>query len=426
MRRGLPRPQGRWLGTAVVAVILAVPPTLGVRGAEPSEMPSADFASAPCVAGQPCAVPPDSGPRVWADAEFLLWWVKGAPLSGPLLTLGDTVRLGALGQPGTTVVVGDNVNFAGAPGGRVTLGGWLGDGQRLGFEANYFFLGRQSRNLFFQSNAVGEPVISVPFFQVGGATQSNPIFTPTTFGETATQVSAPGLFAGIASSNLTTRLMGAEFNGVTRLSDRCGWRLDLLSGFRYLELWEKFRFDTSSAGLNPPSVFLSHDEFNTINQFYGGQFGARTEYGVGRATMTLTGKVALGTMQETVKINGTLATNDLNNFAAVQSFRGGYFALPTNIGHHYRSEFAVVPEAGLTLGYWLKSWARLSAGYNFLYVSRVARPGDQIDRAINTLQAPGISGNPPAPLVGPARPAFFFNQDDFWAHGVSVGVELRY
>jgi Putative beta barrel porin-7 (BBP7) len=420
MRYGL---SPRWLAAA--AAVLVGCPGFAVCASDAPTESLTDLPATACV-GQTCPAQRDCGPRVWAGTEFLLWWVKGAPLSGPLLTLGDTVGLGTLGRPGTTVLVGDNVNFAGTPGGRVTVGGWLGDGERLGLEANYFFLGRQTRNLFFQSNAVGEPVISVPYFQVGGATQSNPIFTPTQFGETATQVSAPGLFAGIASFDLMTRLMGAELNGVTRLWDRCGWRLDLLSGFRFLDLWEKFRFDTSSAGLNPPSVFLSHDEFNTINQFYGGQVGARVGYDVGPATMTLSGKVALGTMQETVNINGTLATNDLNNFAAVQSFRGGYFALPTNIGHHYKSEFAVVPEVGLGVGYWLTSWARVTAGYSFLYVSRVARPGDQIDRAINTLQAPGISGNPPAPLVGLARPAFFFNQDDFWAHGLSVGLELRY
>jgi hypothetical protein len=408
----------------VIALLFAFQP-YAIRAAEIAAQPLPELLTAPCV-DQPCAAQTEHAPRVWAGTEFLLWWVKWAPLSGPLLTLGDTVGLGALGRPGTTVLVGDNINFAGAPGARVSIGGWLDDGQRLGLEANYFFLGRQSRSLLFHSNAVGEPVISVPFFQVGGVTQSNPIFTPTTVGETATQVSAPGLFAGTASFNVTTRLMGAELNGVTRLGDGCGWRFDFLSGFRFLDLWEKFRFDTSSAGLNPPSVFLSHDEFNTINQFYGGQVGTRVAYDVGRATMTLTGKVALGTMQETVNVKGTLMTNDLNNFAAVQSFPGGYFALPTNVGHHYKSEFAVVPEVGLGVGYWLTSWVRLSAGYSFLYVSRVARPGDQIDRAINTLQAPGISGNPPAPLVGPARPAFFFNQDDFWAHGLSVGLDFRY
>jgi hypothetical protein len=412
-------------GAALVVILLAISPLTVDAADNYTGRTETDLLAAPCVIDQACAGS-DGGPRVWAGTEFLFWWVKGAPLSAPLLTLGDTVGLGALGRPGTQVLVGDNINFAGTPGGRVTIGSWLGDGERFGVEANYFFLGRQARNLIFQSNAVGEPVISVPFFQVGGATQSNPIFTPTTFGETATQVSAPGRFSGIASFNLTTRLMGTELNGVTRLCDRCGWRVDLLTGFRYLELWEKFRFDTSSPDLNPPSVFLSHDEFNTINQFYGGQVGGRVEYGVGRATMTMTGKVALGTMQEIVKINGTLETNDLNNFGAVQSFPGGYFALPTNIGRHYTSEFAVVPEVGVSVGYWLTSWARVSAGYSFLYVSRVARPGNQIDRAINTLQAPGISGNPPAPIVGPARPAFFFNQDDFWAHGISAGLELRF
>jgi hypothetical protein len=423
MNTGLCRPRGRHVAAAI-AILFALQP-FEISAAEVAAQPLPDLLAAPSV-GQACATEPDRGPRVWAEAEFLLWWVKGAPLSGPLLTLGDTAGPGALGRPGTQVLVGDNVNFAGAAGSRITIGSWLGDSQQFGVESSYFFLSRMSRTLVFQSNAVGEPVISVPFFQVGGATQSNPIFTPTQFGETATQVSAPGLFAGIASFDIATRLLGAELNGVTRVWDRCGWRLDMLSGFRFLDLWETFRFETSSAGLNPHSVFLSDDEFSTINQFYGGQVGARVEYGVGRATMTLTGKVALGTMQEQVNIKGSLATNDLNNFGAVQSFPGGYFALPTNIRHHYKTEFAVVPEVGFNVGYWLTSWARLSAGYSFLYVSRVARPGDEIDRAINTLQAPAISGNSPAPLVGLARPALFFNQDDYWAHGLNVGLELRY
>ena len=69
---------------------------------------------------------------------------------------------------------------------------------------------------------------------------------------------------------------------------------------------------------------------------------------------------------------------------------------------------------------------RVTLGYDLLWWNSVVRPGDQIDRAINTLQAPGISGNPPSPLVGLARPAFFFNQDDYWAHGLSAGLELRY
>ena len=46
---------------------------------------------------------------------------------------------------------------------------------------------------------------------------------------------------------------------------------------------------------------------------------------------------------------------------------------------------------------------------------------EQIDLAVNTSQPPLGGG-----LVGPARPAFSFRDSDFWAQGVSFGVEFRY
>jgi len=65
-------------------------------------------------------------------------------------------------------------------------------------------------------------------------------------------------------------------------------------------------------------------------------------------------------------------------------------------------------------------------GYSFLYISGVARPGDQIDRAINPNQAPAITVANPPPLNGPSRPAFPAADSDFWAHGVNLGVRLRF
>ena len=58
---------------------------------------------------------------------------------------------------------------------------------------------------------------------------------------------------------------------------------------------------------------------------------------------------------------------------------------------------------------------------NFLFLSNVARPGNQIDRTVNTTQ---LFGTPP--VVGPARPAPLFNQSDFWAQGVNVGLEFHW
>jgi hypothetical protein len=56
----------------------------------------------------------------------------------------------------------------------------------------------------------------------------------------------------------------------------------------------------------------------------------------------------------------------------------------------------------------------------------VVRPGDQIDRGINPVQAPAITGVPNAPFIGPSRPAPLFNLTDFWAHGTNFGLEVRY
>jgi hypothetical protein len=61
--------------------------------------------------------------------------------------------------------------------------------------------------------------------------------------------------------------------------------------------------------------------------------------------------------------------------------------------------------------------------------TRIALPGgfaDQIDRGINPVQAPAITGVPNAPLIGPARPAPLFNTTDFWAQGMNFGLEVRY
>ena len=160
--------------------------------------------------------------------------------------------------------------------------------------------------------------------------------------------------------------------------------------------------------------------------FYGGQIGLRGERDFGRWFLQGTGKVALGTMHETVNINGVLVKNDFNNLGAPQIFPGGYLALPTNIGRQTRDRFAVIPEVNLTAGVWLTGWLRATAGYTFQYVSDVVRPGDQIDRGINPFQSPAITGVPNAPLTGPARPAPLFHTTDFWAQGINVGLEVRY
>ena len=87
-------------------------------------------------------------------------------------------------------------------------------------------------------------------------------------------------------------------------------------------------------------------------------------------------------------------------------------------------DLAVVPEAGLQLGYDLAPCLRLTAGYSALWWSRVVRPGAQVQTTINPGQVPaslqfgrpGPGDPPPAPLV----------RDGLWINGVNFGAVVRF
>jgi len=51
-----------------------------------------------------------------------------------------------------------------------------------------------------------------------------------------------------------------------------------------------------------------------------------------------------------------------------------------------------------------------------LALAQIEQAGDLVDFGVNPLQ----------PALGPARPAFAPHASDFWAHGLNVGVEVRY
>jgi hypothetical protein len=63
------------------------------------------------------------------------------------------------------------------------------------------------------------------------------------------------------------------------------------------------------------------------------------------------------------------------------------------------------------------------AGYDFMYMNSVVRPGNQVDRNINLTQSSVLGYGA---INGPAFPAQQFNRTDFWAQGATFGFEFRY
>jgi hypothetical protein len=348
--------------------------------------------------------------RFSLSAEALLWWFKQSPAPVPLVTNGEVDEIGT-----KVFLGGEDIDTNPNPGLRVTAGYSLTD--RWGVEGSVLYVpSRSTSRTVSSSGEIGSEELVIPFFDV------------TLPGENATQLSSEGQFAGTATEKLSNSLLGAELNGTMTLWSGAASRVDLLGGFRYLRLHETYTFTTSSPNIppEPADVFETKDEFDATNSFYGGQLGVRAR--VDRGPWFVSGAVtlALGAVVESVDVDGLLLTNDFNGFGAPQTFAGGYFAQPTNIGSYSRNEFAVVPELGLEVGYRITDRVSVFAGYTFLYMSNVARPAEQIDRSVNPTQSASFGGTPPTPLVGPARPSFELEESDFWAQGLDVGLAVRF
>jgi hypothetical protein len=369
--------------------------------------------------GAACNVPCNVGPapcgppgNCWVSVEYLLWWIKNDNLP-PLVTTGPAqFPVGFLGQPGTVILLGnsslDHGDFSGA---RVTAGTWLDCNHTCGVEVSGFFLGKRTVREDFNNS-----VLARPFFNVN---QGIP------FSEFA---AFPGISTGRISFTSPSELNGAEANWLHNLCCECNYRVDMTGGVRYLDLREAVNIvESATFAATAPfpglagNSFVATDRFATRNQFYGGQGGIKAQYWRDRWRVDLKAEVALGETHEVIDVQGSqLATTPTGTRLAT----GGLLALPSNIGHFTRNEFAVVPEVGVNLGYRFTDHLTALVGYNFLYWSKVARPGDQIDVGLDVTQIPNFGVT--APAAGQVRPALPFKTTDFWAQGVSVGLELRW
>jgi hypothetical protein len=344
------------------------------------------------------------------SGEYILWWFKHGQLP-PLVTAGGD---GKLGSPGTRVLV-DNLDFDNdvRQGGRFTLGYHFESLPCLGVEANYLFLADRQSDVRIASD--GNPLLAQPFLNaVTGLPDAN-------------IVAMAGVARGTVTIGAQTSLWGAEANLAARLNCSDRFRLAALGGFRFLRLEdevtsrEQFLISPNVPGFGGNGVVLQ-DEFRTRNNFCGGQVGLETGVQFGLLTIDFRGTIAMGQMQQVADVGGGF--DRLSPNGVTTPFQGGVYALRSNSGRHQRDELAFLPEVGLNVGLQLTPHWKVYAGYSFLWVSSVARAGEQIDPVVNVSQFVFRSGN--GPLVGPARPAFNFAESDFWAQGLNFGLELRY
>jgi hypothetical protein len=139
----------------------------------------------------------------------------------------------------------------------------------------------------------------------------------------------------------------------------------------------------------------------------------------------MTGKLALGTMQQRVSINGYLETNDYTKFGPVQIFPGGYFALPIEhrriLAQHVRRGAGGGAQSRLSP----HAQATVYVGYSFSTATRARVRATRSTETSIRLRC-GYGNDPPTVLDGPAQPSFNFNTTDFWAQTLSIGLAYRF
>ncbi len=405
------------------AVAVAQPPAGGPNPGSPGFVPN--LGGSP-VGFDPPVVPQSNptvsvanetafqGPSVHFGFDYLLWSMRRQALP-PLITTGslrDPIP-GALGQPNTRVILsGSDGEDRLHSGGRLTFAIQLDPDLTVDFRG-FLLQDTTGRKVLSSAGAPGTSVLARPFLNVNaGVEDADPVAVPNAMAGTFT-VAMPRSFYGVDAN-----LRYIYLNDLSQSS-----RITFLTGVRFLQLDEKLVIsealrDLPGLGAVGNSYSLA-ETFSTNNSFYGGQFGLEYEWSLGPVSVGLTNTVAVGTTNQVQTNSATTKFTEPNGVVTVGVNRA-LLIQPSNAGQRGRNVFSVVPETTLKLGFDLNEHIRFGVGYNFLYWSGVARPANQIDRAIN------IQALQPFDQIGPARPAPLFTSSGFWAQGLNVNLGFTF
>ncbi len=369
---------------------------------------------------------------LYVRGEYLRWQTSGmyvpalvtSSVAVPGQAFPPAVRnAGVLGVPGTTILYGDgDILNQTRSGGRITFGLPLDYDQRLRLEAEY--LGLDEATDTFSATSTGNPILARPFFNL--ATQPNNIAQ-----ESSELVAYPNVIRGTVSVNASSQFEGAaaRLKYLLCCTEGCvpamvrrrgdvpgGYKMEITGGYRFLRLDDNLSINEDLTTIPGPGTFNLTDSFATQNEFHGFEIGMLLQTRRGRWSMDWVSRLAIGNTNATSTIAGQTI---IDNGQQSTTYQGGLLAQTSNIGTYNASDFAVVPEVGINLGFDLTPRFRVLVGYSMIYWSRVLRAGDQIDREVN----PNLIPPQNQPITGALRPEQNFVWTDFWAQGFSLGLE---
>ncbi|MBV9122494.1 MAG: BBP7 family outer membrane beta-barrel protein [Planctomycetes bacterium] len=379
---------------------------------------------------------------LWGDAEYLLWWMKGASLP-PLVTTSPAGT--ARAQAGVLTTAGTQVLFGGSPvndgvrsGGRFTAGYWFDADHTLGVEGSFLIL--ETEGTSFAAGSDGTAFVTgtglsrgvsgaiSPAASTGGLILARPFFNVLTGNPDAELVAYPGVLAGtVRATASSTGLLGAEALVDYNLCCSPCYRLDAVGGYRFLRLSDTLEVSenlTSTATGNPSvpagTTLVLGDHFHTRNDFHGGEIGLKGEFRRGPWVVGLLSKVAIGANVEALDIGGSTTITTPGGTPTTNP--GGLLALQSNIGHFTKTRTMVIPEFGAKVSYQVTPHLRVFAGYTFLYWGHVLRAGNQVDLSVNPNLLPPVA----TPVTGALRPSPNLSNTNVWVQGIDLGMEFLF
>lgn len=357
------------------------------------------------------------------SGEALVWWTKAAS-APPLVTSGPAGSAGLLDQNGTTILVGGVGLDPGArPGGRFSVAYWFCPCEDLGIEATFLFLSSKSFD-FSQASANDNPILSRPFFNAFLARQD------------AVLIASPNVAINSSINvDLNSELQSFELVSRDAIYRQPGQRVDFIFGYRYgrfiegLGVNQAFTAGPDSLIFQEGTLVQAADTLSASNEFHGLELGIAGQARYCRWSLEGLMKLALGGTRSHVTVDGS-TTITVPGVASVTT-AGALLAQPTNIGRYSQTGFSVMPEVGLTVGYNITRRLRATVGYSLLYWSQIARPGDQIDAGtVAGSRTVNVNVNPTqfsgGALNGMPSPQYRFVTTDFWAQGISAGLDWRF
>lgn len=438
----------------------------------------------------------------WGSVNYLLLWMKSADapplaISGPLDHPPKDVaysRQHVPTSPGfiglynireyainlnrfnaTHTLFGNSMNASPNSGAQITIGKSIGCGGCAGLEASYLFLGERSDS--FKGSPSSHPSLGIPYFDTfNNGSKAYLINRPAIrlFSEeliNTTPAVYVNLFttetlladAGYLSIRFTSGLQAADLNTTWSYPlENCG-SFDLIAGFKYvllkedLKIWSKVTHRSLQTTTMDPALGLPTGEipiinnviadetrsdlFSSSNQFFGVQFGGRSEVEFCKWKVAGSSLIALGTMLERIHRKGKSSytqvttqtpTTDIrlagiplvvaaeDSYAVVTNTitgasKTGLFVQKHNRKPQSRNVFAAVFQGQLQLLYEYTCNLQFGFGYQVLYLSSVVRPGDAIDHKIDSRQL----ADPPVTKKR-SRPYPRCSHTDYWAQGLTL------